>query len=195
MGRTARWHKELSKKYGGAVDMDKQDVTITKQVACDIFQRLNRPWTMARLYFTIKGEIMNLNQFIGRDQLSVMNSACRGEEGEYFKAMIENLKNKISAMPKTYETEDQGDETIATLHYFNGGSDWYITERDAGSPDDEIEGVQAQAFGFACLNGDFENAEMGYISIKELIENGVELDLHYTPETIGKIKARFEKAA
>lgn len=143
----------------------------------------------------IANQVLNLNQFIGRDQLAALRSGCRGEEGNFFREMMIDLKNKIATMPKTYETEEQGDEAIATLHYFLGGSDWYIIERDAGSPDDEVPGIQAQTFGFACLNGYTEDAELGYISIQELIENGVELDLYYEPEKIGDIKARFEKRA
>ena len=133
---------------------------------------------------------MELNHFIGKNQLSVMKSACKGEEGQYFRDMIEKLKTQISAMPKTYETDEQGDNAIAMLHYFNGGSDWYIIEKDAGSPDDEIRG-QSQAFGFTCLNGDTLNAELGYINIQELIENGVELDLYYKPETLRTIKNKL----
>lgn len=135
---------------------------------------------------------INLNQFIGKSQLSVVSKLARqGEEREYFKKMILELKETISTMPKTYETDGQGSEAMATLHYFNGGSDWYIVERDAGSPDDDVQGIQAQAFGFTCLNGDGQNSEMGYISIQELIENGVELDLYYKPEKIVDIKARY----
>ena len=137
--------------------------------------------------------MMNLNQFIGRSQLSAMKTACRGEEGKYFRDMITALKNTIANMPKTYETEDIPENMkMATLHYFNGGSDWYIIEIDAGSPDDEIPGEQQQAFGFACLNGDTLNAETGYISIQGLIDNGVELDLYYKPETIEAIREHFE---
>jgi len=136
---------------------------------------------------------MDLNQFIGKSQLLAMREACRGEEGVFFRAMIQELEAKIKTMPKTYETELQGEEAIVTLHYFMGGSDWWIIERDAGASDDVAQGVQAQAFGFTCLNGDTENSEMGYISIQELIENGVELDLYYTPEKIGDIKARTRK--
>ncbi len=138
---------------------------------------------------------MELNHFIGKNQLSVITKLARqGEEREFFKNMILKLKETIEAMPKTYETDGQGNEAIATLHYFNSGSDWYITEKDAGSPDDEVQGIQAQAFGFACLNGDTQNAEVGYISIEELIRCGVELDLYYTPEKVGDIKARLSKA-
>ena len=94
-------------------------------------------------------------------------------------------------MPKTYKTEGQGDEAIATLHYFNEKSDWYIIEKDTGSPDDEVQGKQIQAFGFSCLNGDVQNAEWGYINIDELIRCGVELDLYYKPEKLVNIKKRI----
>ena len=132
---------------------------------------------------------MNLRKFIGRDQSYAIREASKGEEGKYFKEMMVWLEQTIDKMPKSYETDGQGDEAMAILHYFKNGSDWYITEKDAGSPDDEEQGVQAQAFGFACLNGDSENAELGYISIAELIKYGVELDLYWTPKTIGAIKA------
>ncbi len=137
---------------------------------------------------------MNLNQFIGKNQLSVLKSNCRGEEGAYFRDMIEKLKITIAGMPKSYETDGQGDAALAILHYFNSSSDWYIIEKDAGCAEDEVPGLQHQAFGFACLDGDYEMAELGYISIQKLIENGVELDLYYKSQTIGQIKATYEKA-
>lgn len=127
---------------------------------------------------------MDLKHFISKEQLSVIREACKGEEGEYFRDMLKRLESTIEAMPKPYETEGQGDQAKAILHYFLGGSDWYITERDSSEE-------QEQAFGFACLNGDTWNAEMGYISIRELIELGVEFDLYYKPETIAEIKNRL----
>ena len=134
---------------------------------------------------------MDLSMFIGRQQLAVMLQACHGEEGAFFRKLMTDLEKRIATMPKTYETDGTPGKDLATLHYFMGSSDWWIIEKDAGSPDDEMEGVQAQAFGLACLNGDVQNAELGYISIAELIEHGVELDLYYKPEAIGTIKARL----
>ena len=133
---------------------------------------------------------MELQHFIGKNQLSAIKSACKGEEGEYFMQKIRSLITQIETMPKTYETDGHGDEAIAALHYFNGGSDWYIIERDAGSPDDVIQGIQQQAFGLVRLNG--YETEICYISIQELIENNVEIDLYYTPKTIKAIKAKYQ---
>jgi hypothetical protein len=127
---------------------------------------------------------MNLNQYIGKNQLRVLHSCLRGEEKEFFRQMIDRLKSTIAGMPVTYETDGQGDEAVAVLHYFNGSSDWWIIERD-------VEDEQLQAFGFTCLNGWTDSAELGYISIQELIENNVELDLYWHPKTLGEIKMKL----
>jgi hypothetical protein len=129
---------------------------------------------------------MELNQFIGKSQIAVLEEAIKGEEGLHFSQMLLTLYNNILSIPKPYETEDQGDAVSVRLHYFNGGSDWYIIERD-------IDGDQIQCFGFACLNGDKQNAEFGYINIAELIKYGVELDLYYKPQTVEDIKRKYGK--
>lgn len=81
-------------------------------------------------------------------------------------------------MPAIYEQATKGNDAIIYLHYFKGGLDWYITKRDFSAD-------QYQAFGYA---RHWDGLEAGYISIKELIENGVELDLYWKPKTIGEIK-------
>ena len=128
---------------------------------------------------------LNLKQFVNRSQLQVMRDLCKGEEGEHFVSTIETLKNTIATMPATYDTDGQGDAAIVHLHYFTGASDWWITERDC-------EQEQLQAFGFVCLNGWVDDAELGYISIDELIKHGAELDLYWNPKTVGEIKAKLK---
>jgi len=136
---------------------------------------------------------IKLEHYIGKAQLMVMRYNCRGEEGEYFQGMLRDLKAKIAAMPTTYETEGLGGSRVCSLHYFSPSSDWWIIERDIGTPEDEHPGRQEQAYGYTCLNGDTENAEEGYISIAELIEHGTELDLYWHPVTLGDVKARLAK--
>lgn len=120
--------------------------------------------------------------FMGTSQLRAIAAGCRGEEGKFFMEKLIEIAALIEGMPKSYEQDGKGDSAIVTLHYFLGGSDWYITEKD-------IEGGVDQAFGYAVLNGDEECAELGYISIRELTRCGVELDLHFTPRTLREVKA------
>jgi len=126
-----------------------------------------------------------LKQFIGVSQLEVMVKNTKGEEGQFFIDMIRDLADLLRTMPKTYEQDGKGDDAEVYLHYFKGGSDWYITERDK-------EDEQLQAFGYAILNGDKQNAELGYINISELIKYGVELDLYWDKKTLGRIKGNSD---
>ena len=118
-----------------------------------------------------------LRRFIGPVQMAVIQHAMRGEEGAFFVGKMIEYAERIASMPKTYETDGKDDEAIAHLHYFTGGCDWYITEKDC-------EDVQHQAFGLACIQ---EN-ELGYISIVDLLRCGAELDLHFTPCTLAEIR-------
>lgn len=136
---------------------------------------------------------MQFEHYISKNQIDIIRQIGRGEEGAHMLAILTELEQAIDNMPKTYETDGLGDAAPVTLHYFLGGSDWFIIEKDAGCPDDDAEdlGKQYQTFGFVCLNGDRQSAELGYIPVQELIENNVELDLYYKPEPIGIVRARF----
>lgn len=111
----------------------------------------------------------------------------RGEEGQFFRDKLTELAGIVEAMPKTGETDGIGDAAIVHLHYFAGGqASWYITEKDKGAADDEPEQFQSQAFGLADLFGD--GGELGYISLPEILANGGELDLYWTPKTLGEVR-------
>jgi hypothetical protein len=79
-------------------------------------------------------------------------------------------KNRLNKIPRLYETESVPlKEKIIHLHFFIAGSDWFICEYDGTD----------LFFGFVILNDDFDMAEWGYISFKELKElsiNGIEID-------------------
>lgn len=120
--------------------------------------------------------------WIGRTQRMVLMRLVEGEEGEAYVELLTALKARIEAMPKTYETDaiDMKDK-IVHLHYFLGSVDAWIVEKDKGDGFHDIE--QSQAFGAITTSGEkFRDAEWGYISIVDLIDNDVEIDLHWTPK-------------
>lgn len=125
-----------------------------------------------------------LTTFIGNSQRQAIKAALRGEEREHFAQMLADLTHRINVMPKTYEQDGKGDAAIVHLHYFTSGADWFITENDINH---DGEG-QHQAFGLADLFHD--GGELGYISIVELLRCGAELDLYWTPATLGEVKAK-----
>lgn len=130
---------------------------------------------------SVLASIEAVRPFIPRSQYLVMKSALRGEERGFFREAFRDLKKTIQAMPVTYSQDGPGDEAVAHLHYFYGGADWWITEKD-------IEGGIDQAFGLVDLG---HGPELGYISIRELVGMaGVNVDLHWTPITLRELKAK-----
>lgn len=130
-----------------------------------------------------------LQPFIGPHQLAVLRAALRGEERAYFSAKLVDLAALIAAMPQTGEQDGLGEAAVVSLHYFAGGSaNWWITEKDAGDGTEDTG--QHQAFGLANLFGGptDQDAELGYISIAEILAHGGELDLHFTPTTLGQLQ-------
>jgi hypothetical protein len=123
--------------------------------------------------------LQSLKPFINQGQLRRLAELVRNsEEREFFRAKVMELVNLIETMPRPYQQDGLGDEAIVYLHYFHGSADFHITERDSTEE-------QHQAFGRANIG---YGAELGYISIQELIENQVELDLHWTPKPLKDCK-------
>ena len=125
-------------------------------------------------------ELDTLKMLTTPEQYEVITDAMMGEEGDHFIELIDRIHATWQAMPKTGETDGQGCAALARLHYFTGGCDWWIVEKDA----DPDHAGQVQAFGIADLG---MGRELGYISIPELLENGAELDLYFTPKRIGEL--------
>ena len=85
---------------------------------------------------------------------------------------------ELEQIPKFYETEEvSSEEKDIHMHFFLGGCDWYVAEYDA---------ERELFFGFAILNNDYQMAEWGYVSFKELCDlnvKGIEVDrnLYFEP--------------
>ena len=108
-----------------------------------------------------------------------------GEEGAGIADIVLAVAKTIDTMPQTYQTAGQGADAIAHLHYCGGAVDAWITERDMGDESGDMS--QLQAFGLITMTGNRSDAELGYISIAELILHGFELDLYWQPKTIGEL--------
>ena len=124
-------------------------------------------------------KIKYLQNFINLVQLRILDENSTGEEKPYFKNKIDEIYNIVNTMPKVYEQDGKGDDTIVYLHYFAKGMDWFITEKDK-------EEEQLQAFGL--VNMDLNYPELGYIPIQNLIRFEVELDLKWTPQSLKDVK-------
>jgi hypothetical protein len=93
-------------------------------------------------------------------------------------------EKRLAKIPKLYETEhDPLKDKLIYLHFFIGGCDWYIAEFDGDI-----------FFGFAILNNDYEMAEWGYVSIRELREIKIQgwLEVDCELEEIWQIRKASE---
>jgi hypothetical protein len=125
----------------------------------------------------VKVELSSLVlKFMPKQQVAYFKS-LKGEEAANNQELIDDVEKQIKEIPSSQE---EVEDPIVHLHYFRGGSDWFITENDG-------EGL---LFGFAILNSDYENAELGYISLEELTSSKVELDLYWRikPLSVAKNK-------
>lgn len=92
-----------------------------------------------------------------------------------FQDAIHRLAIALKLCPKIGATE-KSKEHPAIFHYFFGGSDFYICEYE---PD---EGLM---FGYGILNGDLQNSEWGYFSVKEFAQSKyINIDYHFEVQTI-----------
>lgn len=125
-----------------------------------------------------------LRGFINDGQLGAISAGVRGEERQFFYDKLVEMAGIVSTMHLT--GEGKGEDAVVSLHYFMGGADWYISEKDAGADDDEPEDYLTQCFGLADLFGD--GGEFGYISLPEILAAGAELDLHFTPRPLSEVR-------
>lgn len=92
---------------------------------------------------------------------------------------------ELSRIPGLYRNEHvPAADKIIHMHFFIGGCDWYAAEFDG----------EDLFFGYAVLNGDYENAEWGYFSLAELqgiCVHGLEIDrdLYWQPIPAGEVEA------
>lgn len=119
----------------------------------------------------------SIKQFLGRGQYRTISKAMQSDEKAFFVDKARVLADIINNMAETYDQDGKGMDATVFLHYFKGGSDWYITEKD-------VQGGTRQAFGYSDLG---KGGELGYISIDELTKNEVELDLHFDPKALSAI--------
>ena len=129
-----------------------------------------------------------LVKYMPKGQREALSMALRGEEAGGIAEIVLRVLATIEAAPVTYQQDGLGDQAVVHLHYFQGSIDAWITELD-------MDGGVSQAFGLQCIDGVPGNAEFGYISITELIECSVELDLYFTPKTIADVRSNSNMLA
>lgn len=94
---------------------------------------------------------------------------AQGEEREFFVNKIKEIAVAVENAPKINATDGLEEHRIVLRYFHPSGTQSFITEI----------GKDGDAFGFQCLNDDWDNAEWGYINLDELKNiRGMEVDFH-----------------
>lgn len=94
---------------------------------------------------------------------------AQGEEREFFVHKIKEIAVAVENAPKINATDGLEEHRIVLRYFHPSGTQSFITEI----------GKDGDAFGFQCLNDDWDNAEWGYINLDELKNiRGMEVDFH-----------------
>ena len=98
--------------------------------------------------------------------------------------ILVNVVKAYEDIPTLYKQDGKGYNAVAYLHYFVGGTDWWITEYDKQTN---------QMFGYVVLNEDWQMSEFGYIDASFFVNNDLnllqkpELDFNFRYKTINEI--------
>lgn len=170
--------------YTIADDLTKTPEELAKQIDAAVApaSTVAAPASQSQANAAIKA----LSPFLSSAQRGAIKVGVLGEESQFFRDKAVEMAKVIADMPKSYGQDGKGDAAVAYLHYFKGSADWYITEKDMSGDGTE------QAFGYADLG---QGGELGYISIAEIVSAGAELDLHWSPKTLGEIKGGYAAPA
>lgn len=94
---------------------------------------------------------------------------AQGEEREFFVKKIKEIAAAVEKAPEIGGTDGLEEHKIVLRYFHPSGTQSFVTEI----------GKDGEAFGFQCLNGDWENAEWGYLNLDELKNiRGMEVDFH-----------------
>lgn len=94
---------------------------------------------------------------------------AQGEEREFFVHKIKEIAVAVENAPKINAMDGLEEHRIVLRYFHPSGTQSFITEI----------GKDGDAFGFQCLNDDWENAEWGYLNLDELKNiRGMEVDFH-----------------
>lgn len=130
-----------------------------------------------------------LKQFISREQIFVLMSGLSPLERMAYSDRLINLATIINEdMPINDNTMPTSNDNTIYLHYFINGADWYVIEKDAN-----VDGKgQIQAYGLVDFG---EGLQETFISIKQMFEFHVQLDLAFQPRSVSELQENLKEIA
>ena len=134
----------------------------------DFLAAKKEPYTSEELAVTME-ELSIVKSILPTAQYVTTLRLSQGEEGDFFKQKIKDIAASVLQAPKIGNTHGLDEHPLAVRYFHPSGTETLICEI----------GKDGEAFGFQCLNGDYDFAEWGYIDLDELKNiRGMEVDFH-----------------
>lgn len=112
-------------------------------------------------------------------QRATVAAALGGEGAAGVGDRLDALAATLRRMPRLHETDGQGGRALARMHWSTGAADWWLVEWDA---------TGRSGFGLCDLGQGF-GPELGYFALSDMLSIGAELDLHWQPAPVARIRA------
>lgn len=129
--------------------------------------------------------IKTIIKYLPPAQRMAFMQGLQGSGRNYYEEIADNIANVVSSAPAIYGTDGlNADEIKPVLHYFWNNIDIYVVEIDTSGCN--------QHYGYTSLSlGCFES---GYIELDYIFNELplLNLDLHFTPDTISDYKRKYE---
>ncbi len=134
----------------------------------DFLAAKKEPYTSEELAVTME-ELSIVKSILPTTQYVTTLRLSQGEEGDFFKQKIKDIAAAVLNAPKIGNTNGLEEHPLAIRYFHPSGTETLVCEI----------GKDGEAFGFQCLNGNYEMAEWGYIDINEVKNiRGMEIDYH-----------------
>ena len=134
-----------------------------KQILNDAEKQENEDLIITKNELELVKSVLPVTQYVA----SLQNA--EGEEKEFYIKKLKEIAKTVENAPKLYETDGAEQHAIVLRYFHPTGSETLVTEI----------GEKGEAFGFQCINGDWEMAEWGYIDLNELKNiRGMEVDYY-----------------
>ena len=145
------------------------------------YDKIKSKNTFAKGGMITDAEYKSLEKIVPKNMLASIKETKesweRGDSDDIFEH-YENLIEGYREIPNLYFQDGKGKNAVVYLHYFYGGSDWYITE---------LNKETNEAYGYAILDGDIQNSAFGYMSLSEFADSIIDLDLYWSFKTLNEI--------
>ena len=118
----------------------------------------------------------------GYQRAELLANLRQGPDNLYLHVLA-RLTDRWDQTPTTAQMHGATRSAIVRWHFTHGAADYWIIAKDPDSS-------QSHAYGLASISYVHAVPEPGYISLPDILTNGAQLDIYWTPVTVAEILGR-----